>query len=329
MRILVLGAGGQVGRALKVHMAAHGEVVALDRADADLAVPGSAARAVERVRPHLAVNAAAYTAVDKAESEPDLAMQVNARAVHELADACRRHGAALIHYSTDYVFDGAKREPYAVADAPSPVGAYGRTKLAGERAVADAFGAAFAASGAANGAAAGAAAGAAPPWLILRVAWVYAPYGKNFLLTMLRLAREGKPLRVVADQHGTPMSADWIARMTAALVRAPGSGSAPAATLAATGVHHLSPAGSTTWHGFAQRIMERAHARGLLPGVAEPPRVNAITTAEFPTPARRPAQSRLADSLGTLLPPRPDWTELLEQTLSQLAAEAQPGSQGR
>lgn len=302
MRILVLGAGGQVGRALQVHMAARGEVVALDRSDADLAVPGSVARAVERVRPQIVINAAAYTAVDKAESEPDLALQVNAHAVRELAEACSQHGAALIHYSTDYVFDGAKVEPYSVADAPAPASAYGRSKLAGERAVVHAF----------DGE-------GAPPWLILRVAWVYAPYGKNFLLTMLRVAREGKPLRVVADQHGTPMSADWIARMTAALVR-PGDAGAGRGALAATGLHHLSPAGSTTWHGFAQRIMERAHAHGLTPGAAEPPRVQPISTAEYPTPAKRPAQSCLADSLGHLLPPRPDWTELLEETLSELAA---------
>ena len=137
---------------------------------------------------------------------------------------------------------------------------------------------------------------------------------------MLRVAREGKPLRVVADQHGTPMSAEWIARMTSALVR-PGDVVAGRGTLAATGVHHLSPAGSTTWHGFAQAIMERAHARGLLPGIAEPPAVQAITTSDYPTPARRPAQSRLADSLGDLLPPRPDWSALLDETLSQLAAQ--------
>jgi dTDP-4-dehydrorhamnose reductase len=169
----------------------------------------------------------------------------------------------------------------------------------------------------------------APQWLVLRIAWVYAPYGKNFLLTMLRVAREGKPLRVVADQHGTPMSADWIARMTAALVRATDADegnraeSGPA-SLAATGVQHLSPAGSTTWHGFAQRIMERAHAMGLLAGLtperAAPPVVTPIATSEYPTPARRPAQSRLDDSLGDLLPSRPDWSALLEETLTQLKA---------
>ena len=313
MRILVLGAGGQVGRALNVHMSALGEVVALERRDADLAVPGSVARAVGRVRPHLVVNAAAYTAVDKAESEPDLAMQVNAHAVRELADACVRCGAALIHYSTDYVFDGAKLDQYAVADAPAPVGIYGRTKFAGERAVMR-----VCMDGQSEDPAR-----AMPmftPWLVLRVAWVYAPYGRNFLLTMMRLAREGKPLRVVADQHGTPMSADWIARMTAALVRANGS-------LAATGLHHLSPAGSTTWAGFAQRIMERAHARGLLPGIAEPPIVTPIATRDYPTPARRPSQSRLGDSLGDRLPPRPDWTELLDETLTQLASAEKAAAQ--
>ena len=314
MRILVLGAGGQVGRALQVHCAHLGEVVALDRSDADFAAPGAVARAVERVEPAVVVNAAAYTAVDKAESEPDLAQRINADAVGELARACAACGASLVHYSTDYVFDGTKSDPYTVRDAPAPVSAYGRTKLAGERAIAEAFGAV--AGDVADARPEGTRA-SAPQWLVLRIAWVYAPYGKNFLLTMLRVAREGKPLRVVADQHGTPMSADWIARMTAALVR-------PDATLAASGVQHLSPAGSTTWHGFAQRIMERAHAHGMLhghlPGLAAPPSVAAISSADYPTPARRPVQSRLADSLGALLPARPDWTELLEETLTQLKA---------
>jgi dTDP-4-dehydrorhamnose reductase len=331
MRILVLGAGGQVGRALQVHCSHLGELVALDQADADFTAAGAVARAVERVKPNLVVNAAAYTAVDKAESEPDLAQRINADAVGEVARACVACGASLIHYSTDYVFDGAKAEPYTVRDRPAPMSVYGKTKLAGERAIAEAFGAG--AGGAADarplGARPAGMRASAPHWLVLRIAWVYAPYGKNFLLTMLRVAREGKPLRVVADQHGTPMSADWIARMTAALVRATDADegnraeSGPA-SLAATGVQHLSPAGSTTWHGFAQRIMERAHAMGLLAGLtperAAPPVVTPIATSEYPTPARRPAQSRLDDSLGDLLPSRPDWSALLEETLTQLKA---------
>lgn len=312
MRILILGAGGQVGRALQEHMSALGEVVAYERSDVDLAVQGMVTAAVDHVKPNIVVNAAAYTAVDKAESERELSNQVNAVAVGELARACVRHRAAIIHYSTDYVFDGTKSAPYTVRDRPIPVSAYGISKYAGERAVMR-----MCVDGEID--TSPRAMPVLTPWLILRVAWVYAPQGRNFLLTMLRLAREGKSLHVVSDQHGTPMSADWIARMTAALVK-------PDGTLVATGVQHMSPAGSTTWHGFAQRIMERAHARGLLPGLAEPPRVKPITTADFPTPARRPAQSRLADSLGDLLPPRPDWTELLEETLSQLAAEGRPDS---
>ncbi len=321
MRIMVLGAGGQVGRALKQHLAAHGEVFAFERSDVDLAAQGVASAAVDHVRPDIVVNAAAYTAVDAAETDRERAMQVNAHGVGELARACVRHRAALIHYSTDYVFDGRKNAPYTVKDRPAPAGAYGISKFAGERAVMR-----VCMDGHTEDPAR-----AMPmftPWLVLRVAWVYAPYGRNFLLTMLRLAREGKRLHVVDDQHGTPMSADWIARMTAALVRSPssrGAGSAaalegPHATLAATGLHHLSPAGSTTWAGFAQRIMDRAHAMGLLPGIAEPPHVTPIATRDYPTPARRPAQSRLVDSLGDLLPPRPDWSELLEETLTQLKA---------
>ena len=313
MRIMVLGAGGQVGRALKEHMSAHGEVFAFERSDVDLAAQGVASAAVDHVRPNIVVNAAAYTAVDAAETDRERAMQVNAHGVGELARACVRHRAAIIHYSTDYVFDGRKNAPYTVKDRPAPVGAYGISKFAGERAVMR-----VCMDGQSEDPAR-----AMPmftPWLVLRVAWVYAPYGRNFLLTMLRLAREGKRLQVVADQHGTPMSADWIARMTAALI-------CPDGTLAATGLHHLSPAGSTTWAGFAQRIMERAHALGLLPGIAEPPAVTPIATRDYPTPARRPAQSRLVDSLGDLLPPRPDWTELLDETLTQLASAEKAAAQ--
>jgi len=314
MRILIFGAGGQVGSALQTHLAAHGEVIAYERSDVDFAVTGMASAAVDHVRPNLVVNAAAYTAVDKAESERAIANEVNAVSVGEVARACVKHRAALIHYSTDYVFDGRKAGPYTVRDRPAPVSAYGMSKYAGERAMVRMCVDGDYESPAKNWT-------ERTPWLVLRVAWVYAPQGRNFLLTMLRLAREGKSLHVVSDQHGTPMSADWIARMTAELVR-------PDGMLGATGVHHMSPAGSTTWRGFAQRIMERAHALGLLPGIAEPPRVNAIRTADFPTPARRPAQSRIVDSLGDLLSPRPDWTELLEETLRQMAAGAQQGSKG-
>lgn len=288
MRIAVLGAAGQVGSALVRRLGGSADVVALDRAGADLSIPGHVAEAIIRARPEVVINAAAYTAVDRAESEPEVAQRINAEAVAEMAVASAKIGARLIHFSTDYVFDGTKPGPYVAHDVPNPQSAYGRSKLAGERALA--------ASGSHD-------------WLVLRVAWVYAPAGRNFMLTMLRLAREGKPLRVVADQLGTPMPAEWIAQSTICLL---GAG--------AQGVHHLSPTGTTSWHGFACAIMDEAARRGILPSA---PAVAAITTAEFPTPARRPAQSALADSLGDLVPgPRPSWRALLSQALAQVQLAA-------
>ena len=251
MRILLAGRNGQVGWELLKALAPLGEILAPGRAQLDL---GDAARLREAVRvanADVIVNAAAYTAVDRAESERDAAFAVNAAAPGVLAEEAKKSGALLVHYSTDYVFDGEKPAPYVEEDAPNPLNVYGASKLAGERAIA--------ASGCRH--------------LILRTSWVYGPRGSNFMLTMLRLARERPELRVVDDQVGAPTSSLAIARATAQLLR-PG----------AHGTYHLSAAGHTSWCGFARAILARA-------GIATP--VAAIRTADYPTPARRPRNSRL------------------------------------
>ena len=293
MRILWLGANGQVGHALRTALPPLGEVIATTRDGAslddmatlacDLSIAGSAAAIVERVAPDLVVNAAAFTAVDQAEAEPQLAQQINAYAVAELAQACARRMIPLIHYSTDYVFDGQANAPYLPQHATAPLGVYGMSKLAGEEAIRT--------SGARH--------------LILRTAWVYGLHGHNFLKTMLRLGGERDELRVVADQIGSPTPAWLIAQVTARIVeQGVGLG----------GTHHLVADGRTSWHGFAQAIMQDAHAAGLL---ARVPVVHAIASSEYPTPAKRPAWSVLdTDSLrATYAVALPDWRDALRQTL--------------
>jgi dTDP-4-dehydrorhamnose reductase len=251
LRILLTGATGQVGWELRRTLAPLGEVRALDRFGLDLADVPTLVASVRALQPDVIVNSAAYTAVDKAESERDLAFAVNATAPRVLAEEARRIGAYLVHYSTDYVFDGEKSAPYAEDDPTGPINVYGESKLAGEVAIR--------ASGCRH--------------LILRTSWVYGPRGKNFYLTMLRLARERPELRVVDDQVGAPTSSLAIARATADLI---GKG--------AQGLYHMTAAGETSWCGFARAILARA-------GLATP--VVAIATSEYPTPARRPRNSRL------------------------------------
>ena len=251
MRILLTGAIGQVGWELRKTLAPLGEVAAFGRAELDLRDADRLREAVRAANPDVIVNAAAYTAVDKAESERDAAFAVNAAAPGILAEEAKRNGALLVHYSTDYVFDGAKAAPYVEDDATNPLNVYGASKLAGERAVA--------ASGCRH--------------LILRTSWVYGPRGSNFMLTMLRLAKERPELRVVDDQLGAPTSSLAIARATVQVLR-PG----------AHGLYHLAAAGQTTWCGFARAILARA-------GSATP--VTPIRTEDYPTPARRPRNSRL------------------------------------
>jgi len=262
MRILLTGANGQVGFELARTLSPLGELRAFDRASLDLADPGALVAACRAVKPGLIVNAAAYTAVDKAETEPAAALAVNGRAPGILAEEARRLGAMLVHYSTDYVFDGRKRSPYTEDDATGPLNAYGRSKLEGERAIA--------ASGCKH--------------LVFRTSWVYGPRGRNFLATMLALAATREEIRVVDDQRGAPTSSLFLAEATArALAAIPRVG-------VASGVYHLSAAGETTWAGFARAIFDRAKGR---PGFRAP-RVVPIATADYPTPARRPLYSVLS-----------------------------------
>jgi dTDP-4-dehydrorhamnose reductase len=279
LKILLLGKDGQVGHELCRTLPALGRVVPLDRPEIDFERPDTLAELVRGEAPDVIVNAAAYTAVDRAEAEPDRARLVNADAVAALAGAADRLGGLLVHYSTDYVFDGTKAGPYVETDVPAPLGVYGATKLAGERAAA-----------------------AAGRHYVLRTSWVHGVHGANFVRTMLRLAREREELRVVDDQTGAPTSAALLAEVTATLIgRATRPASAPA-----TGVYHLVPRGHTTWHGFARFILERARDRGL-PLRVQPEAVQPIPSSAYPTPARRPHNSRLdtakiAAALGITLP---------------------------
>jgi len=266
---LLLGANGQVGRELRRALAPLGEVVCTTRSGtledgavcevADFDRPESLPALLDRLAPTVVVNAAAYTAVDKAEEDRDAAFRANAESPGALARWCAAHGVPLVHYSTDYVFDGRGTAPYAVDAPTAPLGVYGASKLAGEEAVRAAGG----------------------QHLIIRTAWVYASHGKNFLLTMLRVGAQRDELRVVADQIGTPTSAALIADVTAQVLRQ---------GTKASGTWHLTAAGQTSWHGFAEAIFARAVAAGLLPRA---PQVVAIPTSEYPTPARRPAYSCL------------------------------------
>ncbi len=274
--ILVTGASGQLGRELAAALAAHGSVVACDRAALDLADASRIVRVVRELAPRLIVNAGAYTAVDRAEGEREAAFAVNAQAPGVLAEEARRSGAVLIHYSTDYVFDGTATLPYAEAAAPNPLNVYGESKLDGERAVA----------------AAGAHA------LTFRTSWVYSLHGRNFLTTIRRLAAERDELRIVSDQVGVP---NWSRALAAATSTLVGRGLAYLAERA--GLYHLSAQGATTWYEFAQAIV----------GDTARPRVVPITTAEYPTPARRPAYAvldtrRFADAFGLTMP---HWREQL------------------
>jgi dTDP-4-dehydrorhamnose reductase len=255
--ILVTGASGQIGFDVARLLEPHGEVIAADRATLDLADADAIVAAVRGAKPRLIVNAGAYTAVDRAESEPELARAVNARAPGILAEEAKRVGALLVHYSTDYVFDGKRTTPYP-EDAPTaPLNIYGQTKLEGEHAVA----------------------AAGRHALVFRTSWVYALRGRNFLLTVRRLAAERDEISIVADQLGVP---NWSRSLAEATVRVVAAGLAGAAERA--GLYHLSASGSASWYEFAQAIV----------GDAPHPRVVPITTAEYPTPARRPAYGVLA-----------------------------------
>lgn len=267
LKLLVTGRDGQVAQALLALASDDLEIVAIGRPALDLTDAGSIGRAIAAEQPDVVVNAAAYTAVDKAESEEDSAFAVNADGAGKVAAAAAASGLPIIHISTDYVFPGDKATPYVETDPTGPQGAYGRSKLAGEQAVA-----------AAN-----------PRHAILRTAWVYGAYGNNFLKTMLRVAETRDTLRVVADQHGTPTYAPDIAEGVVAVARRLVSDADTP-----VGVFHMVSSGETTWAGFAEEIFRRSAAMGGATAAVEP-----IGTEDYPTPARRPANSRLDTSLFT------------------------------
>jgi dTDP-4-dehydrorhamnose reductase len=286
MRILVLGRSGQVGAALTQSLQGLGELVTLDRAQLDLSNSDAIRTALRELQPQMIINAAAYTAVDTAESDEATAFQINAEAPRVIAEESERLGAALIHYSTDYVFDGGKQGAWLEDDAPAPLSVYGHSKLAGEQAITDVGG----------------------NHLILRTSWVYGLHGKNFLLTMLKLAETRDELAIVDDQIGAPTWAVTIADATAAIIRDAGE---PAQLAALSGIYHLCAGGHTSWFGFAQAIF--AHA-----SVQRKPKLRPITTAEYPTPAKRPSNSMLnTDKFRHTFGDLPAWDDAL-QTCMQL-----------
>lgn len=299
MRILLLGKSGQVGWELQRALAPLGNVVALDRQGAeglcgDLAQLDDLAACVRAVAPQVIVNAAAYTAVDKAESDPEAARRINGEAPGVLAQEAARLGAWLVHYSTDYVFDGSGNSPWQESDDTGPLSVYGHTKLAGEAAIA------------ATGAKA----------LVFRTSWVYAARGNNFAKTMLRLARERDTLNVVCDQVGAPTGADLIADVTALALRQVLS-TPEDASLA--GIYHLAAAGETSWYGYARFVLQHAQQKGMALKVS-PEQIGAIGTDEYPVPAPRPLNSRLdtARLQHTFNMTMPPWQQGIQRMLNEI-----------
>jgi dTDP-4-dehydrorhamnose reductase len=304
-RILLIGGTGQVGHELAVMLPRVGEVVVTDRSTLDLTRAADIVRIIRETQPEIIVNAAAYTAVDLAEKEPDRAHAINTEAPAVIASEAANMNALLVHYSTDYVFDGLKESPYSEDDATNPLNVYGKTKLDGENAIRD--------SGCRH--------------LILRTAWVYATRGKNFLLTILRLASQREELRIVSDQIGAPTWAHEIARATNSILErhaAAAPGDAPA-----TGTFHVTAGGTTNWHAFATAILEEVAKlpssnpwlnAALSGGPIVTKRITPITTADYPTPARRPPYSvlsnaRLAAAFRLQLP---EWRDQLKGALGSV-----------
>jgi len=295
MKVLLFGPNGQVGRALRGTLPAHADMVAIGRDEADFMQVGRLAQIVRAERPDIVINAAAYTAVDRAEGEPDLAERINAGAPGELARAAAELGAWVIHYSTDYVFDGRKEGAYVEDDATAPLNVYGRSKRNGEIAVA--------ASGAQH--------------LVLRTSWVHAPGGGNFIAKILKAAGERDELTVIDDQIGTPTSASLIARMTIeALVRIEEGRGIPA------GIYHLTAAGETSWNGYARQVVAQAIAQGVALRT-RPETVLPVASTAFATAASRPANSRLSTRKlrEALMAEMPDWQEGVRETLAALLPE--------
>ena len=295
-KILLTGVNGQVGHALKTKLTEYG-VIALSREQLDLTKIHDIRRVVREIKPNVIINPAAYTEVDKAESEPELAFAINVTAAQILAEEAARLGAALIHFSTDYVYDGTKKNPYVEHDELNPVSIYGKSKLAGEAAIR----------------------AVGLPHLILRTSWVYGAYGKNFLKTILRLAAERDALRIVGDQVGAPTSSESIANAVVQLVDVwkPTQENQ-------TGIYHLTNKGETSWYGFSCEIVNQYNV--LMSGKDWPAlKVNvkniaAITTADYPTPAARPANSRLNNAkLKQVFDVElPAWPHALQQVMQSL-----------
>jgi dTDP-4-dehydrorhamnose reductase len=287
--ILLIGKNGQVGWELGRTLAPLGRLVCVDYPEIDLTEGDSIRKWIQDTRPDVIVNAAAYTAVDKAEKESDLAMKINGTAPGILAELAKSRGAWLVHYSTDYVFDGTKKEPYTELDKPDPISVYGRSKWAGDQAVQAVDG----------------------HYLIFRLCWVYGTRGHNFALTIMRLARERERLRVVADQFGGPTWSRMIAETTGLALQ---SVALTDSADTQKGVYHLAAAGVTSWHGFAESIVRRMPETGRMCR-----EVDAITTPEYPLPARRPAYSvldsaKLRRVFGLGLP---EWEESLGRVMEE------------
>ena len=297
MKILLLGKGGQVGWELQRSLAPLGQLIALDfdstELCGDFSNPAGLAETVRRVGPDVIVNAAAHTAVDKAESEPELARAINAIAPGVLADEAQKLGAWLVHYSTDYVFNGSGERPWQEVDATGPLSVYGQTKLEGEQAVAR-----------------------CTKHLIFRTSWVYAARGANFAKTMLRLAKEREQLKVISDQFGAPTGAELLADVTAHAIRS------VQVQPELSGLYHLAAGGETSWHGYAQFVIEYARRAGQ-PIRVSPEAISAIPTSAYPTPAQRPLNSRL-DTLklqvafGLNLP---EWQSGVERMLVEILGQ--------
>lgn len=291
MKILLTGRNGQIGGALLHALAGLGEIIAPDRSQLDLSDFDNLRSTVQAIRPSFIINAAAYTAVDHAESDEQLAHRINGEAPGVLAEEAKKIGAALIHYSTDYVYDGGKSGPWLETDATGPLSVYGRSKLAGERAIV----------------------AVGVPHLILRTSWVYGLHGKNFLLTMLKLAQTRPELSIVSDQIGAPTWSVTIAEATAAIIKALGD---PAALSDRSGVYHLCAAEQTSWYGFAEKIFSH-------PLILQKPTLKPISTPEYPTPAKRPKNSvmntdKFVHDFGQL----PTWEQALAACMQRIPTEA-------
>jgi dTDP-4-dehydrorhamnose reductase len=290
-KILLIGRSGQVTTYLQPLLGQLAELVVVGSEQLNLAEEGAVSAVLNQIEPTLVINPAAYTAVDKAEEEPDLAYAINRDAVADMADWCVNRGASLIHFSTDYVFDGAAEKPYRETDPPAPTGVYGASKLAGERAILNTD---------ANA-------------IILRTSWVYSNHGKNFYRTMLNLAASRDELSVVADQIGSPSYAGSLATACAEIAKQLIED--PARAAGTSGVYHFTCGGQTSWHGFAQALFEANDITDI--------KVHPITTAEYPTPARRPAysvldNSKLEDVFGIRLP---HWEQALKLCVEEVETD--------